>query len=131
MVWFQRHADQLEAVNVLELKPVRLADWEEVAGRVVVHRPAPTERGLRGALARLLHALSARRIRLDPIGSFAWNHMDGNRSVAEMAEQLRAAFGDRVEPSEERLGHMVRVLRREGLIAYPGWDDVTVCGRRI
>ena len=35
----------------------------------------------------------------------------------------KTKFGDKVEPTEQRLGRLVRVLRREGLIAYPGWDD--------
>jgi hypothetical protein len=36
---------------------------------------------------------------------------------------MRAEFGERVEPVEERLGHLIRVMRREGFIGYPGWDD--------
>jgi hypothetical protein len=103
---------------------VPVAHAEEINGRVLVHRPQPQGRGVRLAVAWLFHVLSARRIRLDAIGSFVWRQLDGQQTVAEIAQKLRAEFGDKVEPAEGRLGHMVRVLRREGLIAYPGWDDV-------
>ena len=33
------------------------------------------------------------------------------------------------EPAEERLGHMVRLLRQEGLLAYPEWDPVPDLGQ--
>jgi hypothetical protein len=39
-----------------------------------------------------------------------------------MAELLEAEFGGRVHPAEERLGCLVRLLRQERLMAYPGRD---------
>ncbi len=118
----RRDAD-LQDVNLLELVPVRLAEWEEIDGRVLVHRPRPAGRGVRAVMHRLFYHLSARRIRLDDVGSFTWRELDGEQSVEMIARKLRAEFGERVEPAEERLGHMVRVLHREELIAYPGWDE--------
>jgi len=115
---------ELEEVNLLGLAPRRSARWEEKDGRVVVLRPEPTTQGLRGRVDRMLHRMSASRIRLDEVGSFAWLRLDGDRTVAEVAELLRAEFGERVEPAEERLGHLVWVMRREGLLGYPGWDAV-------
>ena len=113
---------ELEGVNLLGLAPRRLARWEDKEGRAVVLRPEPTTRGLRGGVDRMLHKMSASRIRLDEVGTFAWRHLDGERTVAEVAELLRGEFGERVEPAEERLGHLVWVMRREGLLGYPGWD---------
>jgi hypothetical protein len=113
----------LEQVNLLTLAPVQVAESEEVDSRVVVVRPAPTSRGLRGGVDRFLHLLSARRIRLDELGGFVWRRLDGVRTVAEIAQRLREEFGEAVEPAEERTGQLIWVLRREGLVAYPGWDD--------
>lgn len=115
--------DKLEEVNLLDLAPVRVAEWEEVDGRVVLARPTKWRSGVKGALDRFFYLLSARKIRLDDIGSFVWQQIDGEQTVAQIAEKLRAEFGERAEPAEGRLGHMVRVLRREDLVAYPGWDD--------
>ncbi len=92
-------------------------------GRVVMLRPPPKTAGPRGLLDRFFHRMSARRIRLDDVGSFAWKHLDGARTVAEVGDLMKEEFGERVEPVEERLGNLVWMLRREGFLAYPGWDD--------
>lgn len=120
----KKREEELERVNLLGLAPVRIADWEESGGQVVVLRPPPGSRGIRGLLDRLFHRMSARRIRLDEVGSAAWWALDGTRTVGEVAALLRETFGERVEPAEERLGHLLRLMRREGLLAYPGWDRI-------
>jgi hypothetical protein len=119
----KKREDELEGTNLLGLAPVRLADWEEVGGRVVVLRPPPRTRGLRGGLDRFFHRLSASRIRLDEVGSVAWRALDGDRTVGEVAGMLREEFGERVHPVEERLGHLIWMMRREGFLGYPGWDE--------
>jgi hypothetical protein len=119
----RRRRDELEDINLLEITPVRTADWEEHGGRVVVLRPAPTGGGMRVVLNRFFFLLSARKIKLDEIGSFVWLQLDGKQTVAEVAQKLGDEFGDRVKPPEERLGYLVRVFRREELVGYAGWDD--------
>jgi hypothetical protein len=121
----RRRRDELEDVNLLEIIPVRMAEWEEVEDRVVVIRPKPTSQGPRKLLDSFFYSLSARRLRLDEIGSFAWRELDGNRTVADVASLLRERFGESVDPAEERLGHLVRAMRREGLLAFTGWDGTT------
>ena len=114
---------ELEGVNLMGLAPRRIAEWKDGEGRVVVIRPAPVTEGLGGVMDRFLHRMSASRIRLDEQGSFAWTHFDGDRTVGEVGELMRAQFGEGVEPVEERLAHFVWVMRREGFLAYPVWDD--------
>lgn len=116
--------DELKGVNLLGLAPLRVAEWEEVEGRVIVLRPESVVGGVRGILDRFLHRMSAQRIRLDEVGSFAWLHLNGDRTVSEVGELMRSEFGDRVEPVENRLGHLVQVMRNEGFIKYPEWDDL-------
>jgi len=115
--------EELAGVNLLGLAPRRIAEWEEAGCKVVLLRPEPTSVGFRGLMDRFFHKMSAHRIRLDEVGSFAWTHLDGERTVAEVGELMRGEFGERVDPVEERLGHMVWVMRKEGFLAYPGWDD--------
>lgn len=122
-MWKRRRVDELEAVNLLEVSPVRLADWTDSQGRVVIVRPRSLRPGLFGWIDLLLYLLSAKRIRLDAFGSFAWLQLNGERSVGEVVGLLRSEFGDEVEPAEERVGHLIRVFRREGFVAYPGWDE--------
>ena len=110
--------------NLLGMTPVRVARWLEVEDRVVVERPRPSRRGLPGVGERVSYLLSMRKIRLDERGSFLWHLVDGERSVLEVAEAMREQFGEEVEPAEERVGQLIRMLRRERLLAYPGWDSV-------
>ena len=114
---------ELEGVNLLGLAPRRIAEWEEKEGRIVVLRPEPTSRGPKGLLDRFFHKMSASRIKLDEVGSFAWKRLDGERTVAEIAELLTAEFGEKVDPAAERLGYLIRLLRQERLVVYPGWDE--------
>jgi len=121
--------NELESINLLDLKPIRLAEWEEAGGRVVLVRPAPTSKRLRRILDTLTFWMSVRRIRLDEVGSFSWVRLDGRHSVREVAAALREEFGEAAEPAEERLGVFVRTLRHQGMLAYPGWDEVPAKGR--
>jgi Coenzyme PQQ synthesis protein D (PqqD) len=113
---------ELEGVNLLDLAPERVAEWEEAGDRVVLLRPPPKGRGLRFALDWVACHLSSRRIRLDEIGSFVWKGLDGATTVGALAEALERQFGERVTPVGERLGKMVRVLRKEGFVRYPTLD---------
>ena len=116
--------DPLGGINLLELVPVRVARWRQVEDRVVVERPKPRARFPRILLEWLLHLMAVKSLRLDEVGSFAWQLLDGEHTVGQVAVAVRERFGDAVEPAEERLGHLVRLLRQEGLLAYPEWDPV-------
>jgi hypothetical protein len=117
--------DPLGEINLLELAPVRVARWRQVEDRVVVERPKPRARLPRILLEWLLHLMAVKSLRLDEVGSFAWQLLDGEHTVGQVAVAVREHFGDAVEPAEERVGHLVRLLRQEGLIAYPEWDPVS------
>ena len=113
--------DPLDSVNLLDLVPFRLAEWRDADGQVVILRPV-AHRGS-GLRRRLVWATTPRRLRLDALGSFAWRRIDGSSSVRDVARAVRDAFGDRAEPVEERLGSFVRLLRRECLVGYRGYDS--------
>jgi hypothetical protein len=126
-VW--KRKSELEDINLLEITPVCLAEWEETEDRIVVIRPKPLKPRFAAPLQWFFYLLSAKRIRLDPRSSLVWKCLDGKHTVADVAARLRSEFGESVEPAEERAGHLVRVLRREELVAYPGWD-ASVSGKR-
>jgi hypothetical protein len=111
-------------VDLLELEPVRLVPWREGEnGRVIIDRPRPPLRGLRGLLAGANWLLTPRRVRLDDIGSFAWRRLDGVTKVRSLAGVMRDAFPDSQDHLEERLGAYLRAMRRLHLIAFPEWDE--------
>ena len=112
-------------MNLLEIAPVRLAAWEEDRdGRVVLTRPRPRTRGLRGLADLISFWMSVRRIRLDAVGSYCWRQLDGRCTVGELAQRLREEFGESVEPAEERVGQWVRIMRHQDMLAYPGHDPI-------
>ena len=119
--------DPLEEINLLELAPVRLADWsQDEEGWVTLERPRPRSKGLKRLSDLLGYYSSPKRVRLDAVGSLAWKHLDGRPTVAEIARKIRDEFGEEAEPAEERVGLFVRLLRGEGMVAYPGWDELPV-----
>ena len=111
-----------DAVNLLELVPVRLAPWRDQEGGLVVEYRPPPPRGLAGRIGRLLLPPRVSRRRLDEVGAAVWRRLDG-RTVAEVVAVLREEFGERIEPAEDRLRLFLGMLRRERLIGLPGLDD--------
>ena len=111
-------------VNLLDLAPVCRAEFEETGDRVVVVRPKNHRPGAAGLLDRLTWSLSAKRIRLDAVGSFIWRRLDGKTTVREIAQAMRDELGETVEPVEERLGTFLHQLHRQELVAFPPLDAI-------
>ena len=99
-----------------DARPRRLLEWREEDGRCVLLRPrfgtSPPGRWLAG-LAGDPHY----RIRLDEVGTLVWKACDGRTSLAQIARSMRAAFGDRVEPADERLARFVGRMLKGRMIA--------------
>jgi hypothetical protein len=108
--------------NPLDLSqcyPQRAVDAELDGELVVLLRP----RFMRGPLARWLQPRLRKphfRVHLDALGSFVWNHCDGETSVAEIAEAMsrELSIQDQVVQRvvffvrELERGRMIRVLER-------------------
>lgn len=113
------------SVNLLDLKPVRNYKWERIEGeRVAVLVP-------KFGYPRLLRFISPRlaestfRVKLDDFGSFVWHLCDGQTTVAEISEKLKARFGEAVEPVYERVGRFIQKLARDEYVS------VTVNGKSV
>ena len=106
------------------MTPVRAADWEQIEDLVVIERRRPMRPQKGFARHWIRYWLATRRIRLDFKGTFVWLHLDGQLTVAEVATELRKAYGNEVEPAEERTGELIRRLHSEDLLLYPGWDEI-------
>ncbi len=106
-----------------EWVPVRLAETVEEGALVVVL--APRFRGRAGkALVRRMGRSETFRLCLDEYGTAAWGAIDGRRDVGQIADLMRARFGDRAEPAERRLVEFLRRLRNAGCV------DVTTAENR-
>ena len=107
----------------LELTPAfsPLNTWQlNEEGRVVIHR---VNRGLGAKFAqKFMRAPEISRIRLEEIGSFVIQHMDGQRTVRELADLVAEQFGEQAEPRYERLAEYMRSLRNNDFIYYKGTE---------
>ena len=56
------------------------------------------------------------KIYLDDYGTFVWNQIDGNRTVFDIAVQLKEQYGEKVEPVYERLGMFINMLAQRKFI---------------
>ena len=99
-----------------DVRPRRLLAWRAEDGRCVLLRPrlgaSRPGRWLAGLAGDPYY-----RIRLDEVGSLVWKACDGRTSLAEIARSMRAAFGARVEPADERLARFVGRMLKGRMIA--------------
>lgn len=115
----ERNAGTRPGPNLLDMTLVREVEWEEdESGVVTLVRSRPRVRGPRSMGRWVSFMLAPPRIRLDEVGSFAWLRMNGSSDVGDLAALVREEFGDRVEPVNQRLGHLVRLLKRERFVSY-------------
>ena len=106
-----------DPVNLLELKPLRIIAWEKTGdGRIMLIYPKFQNRFLQKYLLPLL-AKPNFRIRLDDYGSFIWQRCDGQTDVAQIALEVRAEFGEKVEPVYERISMFLKRMQSEQFIS--------------
>lgn len=56
------------------------------------------------------------KVKLDEIGSATWLLIDGRRTVMEIGGEMEERFGERIQPTGERLGLFLTTLRRNDFI---------------
>jgi len=112
-----------QEINLLDLVPERLIDFETDAAHIVTVF-APRFRN--SLMKRLLEPRLKSpyfKVTLDDIGSEVWMLCDGKRNVKEIAEAARERFQERIEPCYERLGQFFRQLESARFIRYTNLDQ--------
>ena len=111
--------------NYLDYVPIcnHQNDWSTGDdGVVTVHL---IHRGFYAAIAqRIFHTPRVSHIRLDEYGSFLWRRIDGQRTVGQLAEAMKARFGEEAEPLYDRLVRYMQILRNNRFILFVGKDRV-------
>jgi hypothetical protein len=106
-------------VNLLDLKPVRLVECERTGEeRVTLLKPKFAWGPLKKLLQPRLKSPNY-KIHLDEIGTFVWDHIDGETTVGVMADAALAQFGEKIEPVHGRLKTFLLQMERGGLIKIP------------
>ncbi len=109
--------------NYLDFVPVynRQNDWSaDDEGIVTVHM---VHRGFYATIAqKFFHTPRVSHIRLDEYGSFLWKRIDGKRTVGQLAEEMKAEFGEKAEPLYDRLVKYMVILRNNRFVLFVGKD---------
>lgn len=92
------------------LRPVRLAQWTERDGVIVVECPKPQGPWYRELAAWLAWLTGPQRIRLDDIGSDCWRRFDGAATLEDITSAVSEARPDDQESLDLRISLFLRVL---------------------
>lgn len=57
-------------------------------------------------------------VELDEIGSTVWKLIDGKRTVYDIGIKLKEVYGDKAEPTYDRLNRYLRYLHQNGWIRW-------------
>jgi len=106
-------------VNFLDLVPRRrVAHEEDEEGRIVLLQPRYTDPVLgRWLQPRLRPDKRWIRVPLDSRGTWLWRHIDGARTVGELAAGFQAAFPEDQRDIPLRVSQYVGVLHQHGWVA--------------
>lgn len=63
-------------------------------------------------------------VKLDEVGTFVWQNIDGQRTFGEIAAKMREELGESVEPVEDRLGQFINSLRKYEFITFSNLADI-------
>ena len=93
------------------VRPQRVCPWEQRDGRIALLAPR-FGGGRFGRLMDRWFRLRPYRLRLDGMGTFVWERLDGCRTVEEIAGEMEAAYGAGAGPVAERLPAFLGALQR-------------------
>ncbi len=109
----ENYLDYIPAIS-----PLNTWDVDEDDGLVTVHM---VHRGFYAWVAqKFFHRPRVSHIHLDTNGSFIFRHIDGKRSVNDIAELVKTEFGKDAEPLYDRLVKYMQILYEHKFIYYVG-----------
>lgn len=96
--------------NYLEKVPARAdVEWDtDSDGNVTLHIE---NKGVMNKIAQVLFKKpKVSYIHLDEMGSFIWQHIDGESDIIKIGESVKDHFGEKAEPLYERLAKYIQTL---------------------
>lgn len=108
-----------EQENYLEKCPVRpeRIKWSADESGMVTLDIENT--GIMNRLAqKLLKKPPVSHVHLDEIGSFVWPMIDGEKRIMDMGAPVEEHFGEKAQPTYERLAEFFRILESYGFVEW-------------
>lgn len=115
---FRKKKSEFDGFNLLDLKPIRMFEFEEgPTANVTLLIPKFRDKIL-GKYLQPIIKKKYYRVKLDTLGSFVWTQCDGRTTVNEIAERLRQKFGAEAEPAVDRVAKFIQHLYRGDCITF-------------
>lgn len=110
---------QDKSKNYLDYIPKTIdnIDWinkENGLVQIIMYRDSLYERAVR----KLFFTPENYKIDLDKIGSFIWNHIDGESSLYDISQLVYLEFGETIELLYGRLLQYINILKNNKLIKF-------------
>ena len=108
-----------EEKNILDYVPIKsgTVDWDvDENGAVIIHME---NRGFFAKVAQV--AFNRPRysyITLEKLGSFIWQKIDGEKTIYDIAIEMKEAFGEETEPLYDRILQYFRTLYGHNFIKW-------------
>ena len=104
--------------NILDYVPVQNCPWgTDEKGRVFLIKEKTKNRFLKKIIGWLGRSQDF-HIHLDELGTAAWLHADGQRTILDIGTRLKGTFAEKVEPAEARLAHFFVMLARDRFVRW-------------
>lgn len=87
-------------------------ETEDGRTQLIIDRNSTLERILR----KIIYIPEKYYVDLDPLGSFVWNNIDGDRSIFEISQMVKEEFQDQAEPLYERLIEYFVILKNNKFV---------------
>lgn len=108
----------LSQLNYLELHPIKLVNFlTDEKGLSTLIIPKFENKFLVKFFVRYMKSPNV-NLKLDELGSAAWNAIDGVKNVHDISSELIEKFGDKIQPVEERLTKFLTQLLELRLITF-------------
>ena len=109
-----------QSINYLDLIPQRAEDlrWhtDEQTGLITL---VVTNKGLFNTIAqKVFHRPRTTQVHLDETGSYLWPLIDGQKTVAELADRLKEQFGEKAEPLYPRIVKYFQIVESYHFIRF-------------
>jgi len=113
----QKKQQSLGLEDWLQIYPKRKCAYHQDDRGLVTLKVPRARNPLMRKIIALLNPNPYITIKLDEKGSFIWNYCTGEHTIRQICQELEKAFGDSVQPSQERTVQFIKQLYRYRLVA--------------
>jgi hypothetical protein len=104
--------------NILDYIPLQNCQWgTDEKGHVFLIKEKTKNKLLKKVIGWLGRSQDF-HIHLDELGTAAWLHTDGQRTILEIGAILRLELAEKIEPAEIRLARFFAMLARDRFVVW-------------